>query len=212
MERYATELAAVRSERVERDAVRNLRSEQDSAYERSLATDRERARKRREEQAAAAEADKRAAQEAEDEARKEELKKQWKIWRASTLEPEPAQGTPGSVRVAIKLPGRVGGQRIVRRFSEKATLEELYAFVECHHLDEPVSGLDGGSGDGSGAPEKPKGYVHEYEFAIASILPRVVFEPSETDTVREAIGGAANLIVEDLRDEVIGATMVLDDE
>jgi len=188
IEKYAPELSAVRNERAARDAARNIRSEQDSAYERSLAVDRERARKRREEQAAAAEAERRAAQEAEEAARRAELREQWRRWRAGTIAPEPAAGTKGTVRIALKFPERAGGERVVRRFDGDTTMEELYAFAECHDL---LSSEDGPA-------DRPEGYDHEYEFAIASLMPRQVYEPSETDTMRDVIGASGNLIIEDL--------------
>ena len=46
--KYAPDLAGVRADRAAQDVARNLRTEQDSAYERSLARDRERARQRKE--------------------------------------------------------------------------------------------------------------------------------------------------------------------
>ena len=52
MTAHRTQLATTRAQRSEQQASRNLRDEQDSAYERSLAQDRERARLRREEEAA----------------------------------------------------------------------------------------------------------------------------------------------------------------
>lgn len=189
IEKYAPELTAVRSERVARDAARNIRDEQDTAYERSLAQDRERARKRREEEAAAKEAEEAAEREAEESARKAELRGKWRLWRADRIEEEPEAGTKGAVRVALKMPERVGGQRVVRRFRGEAPMEELYAFVECHEVlgGEKVGG------------EEPEGYVHEYEFAIASIMPRQVYEASG-EAMRDVIGSSGNLIVEDLEE------------
>lgn len=190
IEKYSPELIAVKSERVARDAARNIRDEQDSAYERSLAQDRERARKRREEAAAAEEAERRAAQEAEEAARKAELRGKWRLWRAGRIEPEPEAGTKGSVRIALKMREQSGGQRVVRRFRGDAPMEELYAFAECHDVPE----------DGREGAEEPEGYVHKYDFAIASVMPRKVYEPSD-EGMRDVIGSSGNLIVEDLSEE-----------
>lgn len=187
IEKYSAELIAAKSERMERDAARNIREEQDSAYERSLAQDRERARQRREEAEAAAEAERRAAQEAEESARQAELREKWRVWRAGRIEAEPEAGTKGTVRIALMLPERLGGQRIVRRFKGEAPMEELYAFAECH--DVPAEEREGA--------EKPEGYVHEYDFAIASVMPRKVYEVSG-GAMRDVIGSSGNLIVEDL--------------
>lgn len=193
IDKYAAELTVVKSERIARDAARNIRSEQDSAYERSLAQDRERARRRREEAAEAAEAERRAAEEAEEGARKAELRERWRAWRAGRIEVEPEAGTKGAVRIALKLPERAGGQRIVRRFRGDAPMEELYAFAECHDMLPASSSEEDREAD-EGPPE---GYVHEYEFAIASVMPRKVFEASK-EGMRDVIGSSGNLIVEDL--------------
>lgn len=190
LEKHAPELAAVRAERVARDAVRNIRSEQDSAYERSLAVDRERARERREAAARAAEEEKRAAQAADDAARTAALREQWRRWRASRVRPEPEAGTKGSVRVALKFSDSAGGQRVIRRFEGDAPLDELYAFAECHDL------LAGG--EAYDDAEEPEGYTHEYTFALASLMPRKVYGPSDPGTLREVIGASSNLIMEDL--------------
>lgn len=189
IEKYSPELIAVKSERVARDAARNIRDEQDSAYERSLAQDRERARRRREEAAEAAEAERRAAEEAEASARKAELREKWRLWRAGRIEVEPEAGTKGAVRIALKMPERAGGQRVVRRFKGEAPMEELYAFAECHDL----------LSDAKDGAEEPEGYTHEYDFAIASVMPRKVYEAS-AEAMRDVIGSSGNLIVEDLEE------------
>ncbi|TPX14952.1 uncharacterized protein E0L32_005061, partial [Thyridium curvatum] len=62
MDKYGPDIEAVRAERRANEVARNLRTEQDSAYERSLARDRERARQKREAEAAAARAEERAAE------------------------------------------------------------------------------------------------------------------------------------------------------
>ena len=186
--KYAPELAGVRAEKAAQEHARNLRSEQDSAYERSLARDRERARQRREAEAAAAAAEKRALEEAEAAARLEELRRQWRKWRATTIAPEPTD--KNSVRLAINMPPSSGAGRIIRRFSGETTIEELYAFVECvdllqeQTLDEKV--------------EKPEEYEHKYGFRIASLLPRETFEPTNAITIAQAMGRGGNLVVEEI--------------
>lgn len=192
LEKYGSELDGVRAERTAQEVTRSLRTEQDSAYERSLAIDRERARQKREAAAAAAEAEKRALQEAEDAALREQKRQQWKRWRATKLAAEPPAGDKSVVRVALKMPESSGAGRIVRRFAQDAPVEELYAFVECHGVEED---------DGEGDREQPADYEHEYRFTIASTLPRVVYEPSATATMGEKIGRSGNLIVEEMAAE-----------
>ncbi|KAI1357877.1 UBX domain-containing protein [Xylaria arbuscula] len=205
--KYAPDLAGVRAERTAQQVARNLRTEQDDAYERSLARDRERARQRKEAEAAAAESEKRAQEEAEAAERREHQKQQWRRWRATTIKPEPGSSASPKdvVRLALMMPS---AGRIVRRFAADTTVEELYAFVECYDMlttnpelngeDDEKKGLDGEDvGDDVDLPaEKPEGYVHEYGFRIASPLPRVVYDPEEKATLSQRIGRSGNLIVE----------------
>lgn len=186
MEKYGSDLDGVRAERTAQEVARSLRTEQDSAYERSLAIDRERARQKKEEAEAAAAAAERAQREAEAEAVREEKRKQWKAWRSTTILPEPPASDKNIVRVALKMPEESGAGRIVRRFEQDAPLEELYAFVECYDVEESEMG-----------GTKPDDYEHEYGFRVASILPREVYEPSTSVTMGKKIGRSGNLIVEE---------------
>ncbi|KAI1865165.1 hypothetical protein JX265_008212 [Neoarthrinium moseri] len=186
--KYSPDLAAVRAERTVQEASRNMRAEQDDAYERSLARDRERARQRREAEAAAQAAEKRAAEEAAAAERRAELRQQWRRWRATTIATEPEASVKDAVRLALKMPEGSGAGRVVRRFAGSTTLEDLYAFVECYDL----AGL---------VDEKalePEGYEHEYAFRIAGLMPRVVYEPDGGVTLGEKIGRGGNLIVEEM--------------
>ncbi|KPM39282.1 hypothetical protein AK830_g7286 [Neonectria ditissima] len=195
IEKYGSDLDGVRAERTVQEVTRSLRTEQDSAYERSLAIDRERARQKREAAAAAEAAEKRAREEAEAATKLEEKRQQWRAWRATTILPEPVVSDKTIVRVALKMPEESGIGRIVRRFAQDASLEELYAFVECYDIlqqDDEDEGADA---------EKPKDYEHEFKFRIASILPRMVYEPSPTTTMGETIGRSGNLIVEGITPE-----------
>ncbi|KAJ0166774.1 UBX domain-containing protein 10 [Colletotrichum tanaceti] len=191
--KYAPDLAGVRADRTAQEVTRSLRNEQDSAYERSLAKDRERARQRREAENAAAEAARKAEEEAEAAARREEQRDKWKRWRAMIMEEEPPASSKDVVRIALKLPESSGGGRIVRRFRNDTTMEALYAFVECYDIltaPEEVTTEKGTA--------QPEGYEHEYQFRIASVMPRIVYEPSKEETMAQKIGRSGNLIVEDM--------------
>ncbi|KKO97830.1 hypothetical protein THAR02_10070 [Trichoderma harzianum] len=194
MEKYGSDLNRVRAERASQELARSLRDQQDSAYERSLAIDRERAREKKEAAAAAAAAEKRALEEAEAAAVLAEKRRQWKSWRAPRILPEPPATDRKAVRVALKMPEDLGGERIVRRFPHDAPVEELYAFVDCQDI------LRGETLEEDEVDE-PEDYEHKYEFRIASTIPRVVYEPSKTATMLETIGKSGNLIVEDLSDD-----------
>ncbi|KHO00384.1 UBX domain protein [Metarhizium album ARSEF 1941] len=203
VEKYGADLDGVRAERTAQQVSRNLRTEQDSAYERSLAIDRERARQRREAAAAAEAAESLAREEAHEAALLESKRSQWKRWRAARLLPEPAAGDSKVVRVALKMPQGSGAGRIVRRFAQDAPVEELYAFVECYdRLRAREEGADddavANDGQDCSTVEAPEAYEHKYMFRIASTLPRVVHEPSTSATLWERIGKSGNLIVEEV--------------
>lgn len=194
MDKYKSDLEGVRAERVANDYARNLRAEQDAAYERSLATDRERARQRREAEEAAAAEERRAREEAEAAERLQKNKQQWRRWRARTVSPEPDAGVKDAVRLALNMPDDFGGGRVVRRFSKETTLEELYAFVECYPLIKDTASL----GDDAEKVAQPSDYTHKYEFRIATIIPRETLYPDDAVTIAAKVGRGGNLIVEDI--------------
>lgn len=190
--KYAPDLASARAERTAQEVARNLRTQQDSAYERSLAIDRERARQKREAEAAAREAEKRTAEQAAAAEKLATQREQWRKWRATTISAEPDASVKDAVRLALKMPEASGAGRVVRKFAPHTSMEELYAFVECYDLlsnsDEVVD-------------EKilePEDYEHEYKFRIVSLMPRVVYEPDEGATLGDKLGRGGNLIVEDI--------------
>ena len=191
--KYGPDLEAVRSERSAQEVARSLRTAQDDAYESSLARDRERARQRKEAEAEAAAAEKKALEEAAAAELLKQKRQQWRRWRARSIPAEPAAGTKGVVRVALRMTPAMGGERIQRTFRSDASVDDLYAFVECHGI----------AGDASQAEEasRPDDYEHEYHFRIASLMPREVYEPSKTVTLSEKIGRSGNLIVEQVRAE-----------
>lgn len=192
MATYATDLEGVRAERASHEVARTLRTEQDSAYDRSLARDRERRRQRQETEALEAAAAARAREAAEAAERLGENRAQWRRWRAATIAAEPRLEDQ-ALRVALNMPVSRGAGRIIRRFAPTTTFEELYAFIECYDLVQAET-LD----------EKataPSGYNHRYSFRIASIMPRETFKPSETITLAEKLGKGGNLIVEDIAPE-----------
>ncbi|KAF2673189.1 UBX-domain-containing protein [Microthyrium microscopicum] len=192
MDSHMPEINRLRSEQAERNATRSIREQQDSAYDRSLAKDRERAKQKREEE-------EKRKQEEESERKAEEQREQaahksegWKMWRAVRIKPEPSTSDQNAVRVSLRLPD---GSRAMRKFEGSAEVEEIYAFVECAEL------LD--SAVLSKEIAKPEGYDHQYPFKLVSPMPRTVYDINSQGTIREVIGRSANLIVEpiDVDDE-----------
>ncbi len=187
---HSAALDRVRATRNEQQATRNLREEQNSAYERSLAQDRERARQRREAEAAQARTEREARAKADAEEQEVQKVAQWKRWRAHSISSEPGPSVKDVTRVSIRL---TSGERVIRKFAENAKMEELYAFVECYDV------LKEG-GDLSPALE-PTGYTHDYKFRLVSPMPRVVYDIQGGGTVGSKLGRSGNLIVEPISDE-----------
>ena len=187
---HSAALDRVRAARTEQQATRNLREEQNSAYERSLAQDRECARQRREAAAVQARVEQEARAKAD--AEEQEIRKveQWKRWRAQSISAEPESGVMDVTRVSIRL---TSGERVIRRFGDRAEIEELYAFIECYDVFRAGEDLSGAT--------KPTGYEHSYKFRLVSPMPRVVYDIEGGGTVASKLGRSGNLIVEPINDE-----------
>ncbi|KAJ9616508.1 UBX domain-containing protein 10 [Cladophialophora chaetospira] len=188
---HQTSLTAARAQQAERQATQNLRQEQDSAYERSLAQDRERARRRRDEEEAVRRAELEAREQASLVEKKKKDTQQWKTWRAQSLPTEPGPEVKDAIRVSIRLPS---GERVIRKFRAEAEMEELYAFVECYEV------LQAERADDKDV-EEPAGYEHEYGFRLVSPMPRRVYELQDGGSIGEKVGKGANLIVEPIADD-----------
>lgn len=183
-------LERIRSTRAEQQASRSLREQQDSAYERSLAIDRERARLRREAEEARQREEREAAERQAAEEKKQQDLAQWKLWRAQLLGAEPGNEVKDAIRVSVRLPS---GERIVRRFEPYAEIEELYAVVECYEvLQDEARPMD---------ISKPEGFEHKYGFRLVSPMPRAIYPVEEGGRIRDRIGRGGNLLVEPVEDE-----------
>lgn len=194
---HKDELDRLRAQRSEQQASRSLRQEQESAYERSLAQDREKARRRKEEEAAREKAEKEERERAQRKAERARNLALWRRWRAQSISAEPG-AEQEAVRVSIRLPS---GERVVRKFSAQAGLEELYAFVECYDL---ISGREGGEEEVEVSEKEavqPSDYEHVYGFQLVSPMPREVYDLAKGGSLRERIGRSGNLIVERVRGE-----------
>ena len=182
---HSQTLDGVRATRNQQQASRNLREEQNDAYERSLAQDRERAKQRKELEAAQKKVDQEARVKAEAEEMEAQNVEQWRRWRAQSLPTEPGPNVKSATRISIRLRN---GERVIRKFAEDAKMEELYAFVDCYDL------LAAG-GDLPLAKEAA-GYEHEYKFRLVSPMPRVVYDIDAGGTIGTKVGRNGNLIVE----------------
>ncbi|KXT09048.1 hypothetical protein AC579_4709 [Pseudocercospora musae] len=179
-----TKLESARRQRREQEATRNLRQEQESAYERSLAADQEKARKRKEEAAAKEKAEREQREKAERKAEEARKLAQWRKWRAQSIPAEPSADVKDAVRMSLRM---LSGERLIRKFSADADLEELYAFVECHGQLDNTSEKE---------TSEPSDYEHIYMFRLVSPMPREVFDLEKGGSIRDRIGRSGNLIVE----------------
>ncbi|KAH7338362.1 hypothetical protein B0J17DRAFT_662227 [Rhizoctonia solani] len=181
-------LQRLRAAEQQRIRERQLREEQDRAFEESMRRDGERIRAARERER---EAEARAAQEAERERLKQEEEDRrdrrrrerevWRRWARRNLVPEePSQG----VRVTVRIPS---GQRRMRVFPPSAPTLSIPA--DQHPVDDPTS--------------PPAGYEHEWGFELATTFPRVVVPCEEGVIVGdvEVLRGGVVLVVEGNGDE-----------
>lgn len=196
-----SQLTAARLESQQAQASRNLRQEQDSAYERSLAADRERARLRREEAEAQARMEKEALEKEEREKRNAEARQQWRRWRVQSFPPEPDKTATDTIRVSIRLPD---GERVIRGFPAGADLEEVYAFVDCYDLLKATTTTETGMEvSEKEVLEPPEEYDHVYGFRLVSPMPRKVYalQNGGGGSIASRIGRGANLIVEPISED-----------
>ncbi|GAO50126.1 UBX-domain-containing protein [Saitoella complicata NRRL Y-17804] len=189
MAKQSTSLNRLRAEAAERNAARELRQQQDDAYEASLRRDRERAseaeERRAEEERKKREEEERATEEEERKAKRD----QWRKWKKIQMPAEPAAGN-GAARISLRM---LDGSRIVRRFGAETTLEDLYAFVETYSVEAEEE------------TQKPEGYEHAYDFRLATPMPRkvldVVTEGQKVLKDEKSLYPSGNLVVEELDEE-----------
>ncbi|KAK7203684.1 hypothetical protein BZA70DRAFT_72398 [Myxozyma melibiosi] len=222
--RHGPVLDRIRNERNEQQQAREIRAQQDSAYEASLAADRERERARAERERAEQE---RIAEQERVEREKLEAEQriaQYKLWRASQLKQtmleftdQQPSTTEKVARISIRLPS---GDRVVTRFlAESQTVEDIYAFVDCYDILHPKPSSSAAStsarslaSSGSSTSlssmatstaaatnSKPENYTHRYKFNLVSPMPRFLV-PVDADKLikdEKSLFPNGNLIVEE---------------
>ncbi|KAG0013100.1 hypothetical protein BGZ80_011284 [Entomortierella chlamydospora] len=187
--RQSAALERLRAERREREMAREIRQQQDDAYEQSLRADREKARQQREAQEAA-ELQKREEEmiEAERVAALERKERHLK-YLFENLPDEPAAGETGCARLSFKL---WNGERVIRRFKGTEPVENVYIFIETIEFRE-----NGSKADLPIKAEQHVGYVHEYDFVLISPFPRTkVTERERLIKDEPALWPSASLVVE----------------
>ncbi|KAK0285164.1 UBX domain-containing protein 10 [Friedmanniomyces endolithicus] len=192
MAKQRPELEGLRRKKREQMEGRSILREQASAYERSLAQDREKARVKRE---AEAEKEKAGREERERGERIEEVRRKreaWRRWRARGIPTEPGSEVKDAMRISLRL---LSGERVVRKFRPEAEVEEVYAFVECYDLIQG-SAASGDAMEEKEPPEPEAGYEHEFGFRLVSPMPREVYDVKDGGRTGDRIGRSGNLVVE----------------
>lgn len=184
--RTSAYLHELRSERRLREMDRELREEQNLAFEHACLRDQERVIRKRAENERKIENESQRALEEHKHALLEAQKAQWRAWARAYLVPrEPDLSVTPVIRVNVKMPD---GRNLQRRFFPSDSLEQLYAYVDTldvHNDDAPVS--------------MPRDYAHSYDFYLVQTYPRRVLSPENMATLLQDVDGlgpSANLIVE----------------
>ncbi|KAG9120551.1 hypothetical protein FRC07_003909 [Ceratobasidium sp. 392] len=186
-------LQRLKTAEAQRVRERQLRAEQDRAFEEAMKRDGERIRaaREREREAMAREAAEaeRSRLKREESDRRERRKLDREAWRRYARRMiVPAEPTTQGVRVTVRI---ASGQRRTRTFPTSASVETIYAWVET--LSIPASQS---AGEDPEAP--PAGYAHEWDFVLATTFPRVVVPCDANMRVGEVevLRGGVVLVVE----------------
>ncbi|KAF9973260.1 hypothetical protein BGZ73_003486 [Actinomortierella ambigua] len=187
--RHSAALNRLRAERREREVSRQLRQQQDDAYQQSLQADREKAQKARE---AARIAERERLEQERHEAERVaalERKERHLKWLYEELPEEPAANEPGCARLSFKL---WNGERVIRRFRGTEPVENVYVFIETIEYRE-----DGSKAETDVVAEEDKGYQHVYDFVLISPFPRTkVTQRDQLIKDVPALWPSASLVVE----------------
>lgn len=182
LDAYNPSLVALRADRREHTLSRDIRAEQDSAYEASLRKDQQRAQTAERERLAREDSAKATRE-------KEKNERQWRFWKAREF---PAELGPGNKcsRISFRMPN---GNRVVRKFATSTTMEHLYIFA-----DLTLHPVDSEAKEDAPAAE----YQHSYNFKLAIPLPRRILAIDNQKLVdNKDLFPSGNLIVEEIVDE-----------
>lgn len=194
IDRHSGPLQAIRSEKSTQDVSRSMRVEQETAYERSLAKDREKARLKK---LAHEEAEQEKMWERERDRKEERKRRQREKWQRSTATKLQVKSGPKDkpmCKISIRM---ADGTRIVENFKPETSIQELYAYVDCYALVQEESEELEKSGDSeTSADGEEADYQHVFDFRLITPLPRQVFDPGDVRSLSKVIGRSGNLIVE----------------
>ncbi|KAG9062537.1 hypothetical protein KI688_005452 [Linnemannia hyalina] len=192
--RQSAALDRLRADRREREMTREIRQQQDDAYQQSLRADREKARQQREAREAAEKLKREQERiEAERLAALDRRERHLK-YLFENLPEEPAAGEAGCARLSFKL---WNGERVIRRFKGTEPVEHVYIFIETIEFRE-----NGAKAESQLEAEEHVGYTHEYDFVLISPFPRTKITDRKMSIKDEPVlWPSASLVVELKEDE-----------
>ncbi|KAG0302015.1 hypothetical protein BGZ98_007864 [Dissophora globulifera] len=186
--RQSTALERLRAERREREQAREIRQQQDDAYEQSLRADREKARQQKQMREAAEQLKREQEMIEAEKVLALERKERHLKWLFANLPEEPAAGESGCARLSFKL---WNGERVIRRFRGTEPVEHVYVFIETIEFRE-----NGSKAELQLEAEEHAGYTHEYDFVLISPFPRTkVTDRQKLIKDEPALWPSASLVV-----------------
>jgi FAS-associated factor 2 len=197
--RVAPVLNRKRAEIRARTAERELRAEQDRAFQESQRKDYERIAKRREEERRRKEEEERAQREVAERHKRKEEHIHWRRFARRVVAPKEISGSKSAVRVGVRLPN---GKLVVRKFEPTDSITGLYAFVDAQMIPAQYSPEDDPSEPPAGHCYAGDADTHDWEwgFKLAVAFPKSAIPWTKGSQMKigdvEALKGGANLVIE----------------
>ncbi|WBW75322.1 UBX domain Sre1 cleavage protein [Schizosaccharomyces osmophilus] len=183
--RHLPSLERFRTEIDERESARELRRQQDDAYQVSLARDRQRQQQAKKEREL-------KQKEQEEKEKLKELSLQYRSWLAVNIPSEPQPNTKAA-RLSIRLPD---GSRVIRRFENDSLVKSVYEFVDSllFAKENPEAYEEAMSSSANLTP--PEDYEYKFQFSLYSSLPREILVADATISNLPSVFPSGTVVVE----------------
>lgn len=196
-------LERLRADKRRREVERQLRAEQDRAYQEASRRDAERITQKREEERQKVLEAQRIREEREQKEALQRKQHAWQMWAFHNLVPQEPTGSTASVRLSFRLPS---GKTLVRQFSPTDTVEAVFAFVESASVSAEAE-------NNAFQAQKPTDYQHTYRFTLVTGYPRKRIEFSSVAMAKlqdvDGLSKGASLIIEG---QVLGDKIAVTDD
>jgi len=197
--RVAPVLNRKRAEIRVRVAERELRAEQDRAFQEAQRKDYERITKRREEERRRKEEEERVQRDAAERHKRKEERILWRRFARRGVVPKEVPGSKSAVRIGVRLPN---GKLVVRKFEPTDSITGLYAFVDAQMIPAQYKPEDDPTEPPAGDRYAGDVDTHdwEWEFKLAVAFPKSAIPWIKGSQMKigdlEALKGGANLVIE----------------